>query len=358
MLPAMYQEEAETRGEEWFGDLVPPSLTLAIARVATVFPPTIVARHLQAVVLKEAGPVSPALMWLIVWTAAGGAIGFAIVRRDLLEGDRSAPIDSTARDTKAAGSAYRAMEGLTMITAHVRAVAAKEVRYLVRSTTGKFNIVIMPVFVAVMALMLARDLDHTFLGLDRASLVFVGLMIYASMFSNNFLFNAYAWEGAGVQSFFFSPAEPAQIVLGKNLGVWLYNLILGVEGVVFFCVVSGIPPLAVLVGGCLAFAAAVLLATVVGNFLSPMMPVPRNISSITNSPSQTAVLATFAVLLVNALVIGACLTIPAVLGLAWLGPALLLVLIGFEVGLYVTLLGPAGRLLESRRESLIEALQP
>jgi ABC-2 type transport system permease protein len=357
MLPAMYQEEAEDRGEEWISDLVPPSLTLAIPRLASVFPPTIVACHLEAVVLEEDGPFSPPLMWLLLWTAAGGAIGYAIVRRDLLEGDRSARVESAVTDTKAGSVSFWAMEGLTTIPGHVRAVATKEVHYLLRSTTGKFNIVIMPIFVVVMALIVARDLDHAFLGLDRASLVFVGLMIYASMFSNNFLFNAYAWEGAGVQSFFFSPTEPAQIVLGKNLGVWLYNLILGVEGVIAFCVISGMPPLTALIGGCLAFVAALLLATVVGNFLSPTMPVPRNISSITNSPSQTAVLVTFGVLLANALVIGACLTIPAILGLAWLGPVLLLVLIGFEVGLYVTLLGPAGRFLESRRESLIEALQ-
>jgi hypothetical protein len=357
MLPAMYQEEAEVRGEEWIGDLVPPSLTMAIARFASVFPPTIVARHLEAVVFGETGPVSPLLMWLVLWTVAGGAIGYVIVRRDLLEGDRSAGVGSAGAYGRSGSGSFWAMEGLTRLPARVRAVAAKELHYLVRSTTGKFNIVIMPVFVALMALIVARDLDHAFLGLDRASLVFVGLMIYASMFSNNFLFNAYAWEGAGVQSFFFSPAEPAQIVLGKNLGVWLYNLILGFEGIMTFCVISGMPPLTALIGGCLAFVAALLLATVVGNFLSPTMPVPRNISSITNSPSQTAVMATFGVLLVNALVIGACLTIPALLGPVWLGPVLLLVLIGFEVGLYVAMLGPAGRLLASRRESLIEALR-
>jgi hypothetical protein len=51
------------------------------------------------------------------------------------------------------------------------------------------------------------------------------------------------------------------------------------------------------------------------------------------------------------------LTIPALLGLSWLGPFLLVVLIAFGVGLYALMLRPAGRLLESRRESLIETLQ-
>ena len=157
------------------------------------------------------------------------------------------------------------MERLTVFPEEVRAVAAKELHYLLRSTTGKFNIVIVPIFVIVMALLVARDLDHSFLGLDRVSLVFVGLMIYASMFSNNFLFNAYAWEGAGVQSFFLSPVAPERIVFGKNVGVWIYNIILGVEGVIVFCLVSGAPPTIALIGGCLAFVAALLSATIVGN---------------------------------------------------------------------------------------------
>ena len=103
--------------------------------------------------------------------------------------------------------------------------------------------------------------------------------------------------------------------------------------------------------------ALVLLATIVGNFLSPVMPVPRDISSVTNSPSQTAVLATFGVLIGNALLIGGFMAIPAFLGVKWLGPLLLTMLVAVEVVLYTVMLRPAGRLLDSRRESLIEALQ-
>jgi len=357
MLPAMYQEEAEERGQEWIGDLIPKPVTSAVARFGAVFPPSIVARGLESVILGEPGTGVAALLWLVLWTSGGVVIGYGIVRRNLLEGDRSIHAQSSAATPVTGGAPVWTLERLTILPTEVLAVAAKELRYLVRSTTGKFNVVIMPVFVIVMALIVARDLDHAFLGLDRISLVFVGLMIYASMFSNNFLFNAYAWEGAGVQSFFLSPVEPERIVFGKNVGVWVYNIILGVEGVVFFVLVSGMPPATALIGGCLAFVAAVLLATIVGNFLSPVMPVPRDISSVTNSPSQTAVLATFGVLIGSALVIGGLMAIPALLGVRWLGPLLLALLIAAEVVLYVVMLRSAGQLLDSRRESLIEALQ-
>jgi len=357
MLPAMYQEEAEERGQEWFGSLVPKPVTSAVVRMAAVFPPTIVARGLEAAVLGEPGAGIASLLWLLLWTGGGVAIGYGIVRRNLLEGESSAGAQASAATRSSGGAAGWTIERLTILPAEVRAVAAKELRYLLRSTVGKFNLVIMPVFVVVMAMVVARDLDDAFLGLDRVSLVFVGLMIYASMFSNNFLFNAYAWEGAGVQSFFLSPAGPERIVFGKNVGVWIYNTLLGLEGAVIFVLVSGMPPATALLGGCLAFVASILSVTIVGNFLSPVMPVPRDISSITNSPSQTAVLATFGVLIGNALVIGSLVAVPALLGAKWLGPLLLVLLIAAEIVLYVVMLHPSGQLLESRRESLIETLQ-
>jgi hypothetical protein len=357
MLPAMYQEQAEEQGEEWIGDLIPQSVTFAIGRVASVFPPSIAARGLEAIIVGPQGTGVTSLLWLVLWAGAGVAIGYGIVRRFLLEGEQATQGQAVAATPSTGAVRWWSVERLSFFPPEVQAVAAKELRYLVRSTTGKFNLVIMPIFVVVMAMIVARDLDHSFLGLDRASLVFIGLMIYASMFSNNFLFNAYAWEGAGVQSFFLSPARADRIVLGKNLGVWIYNVVLGTEGAIAFCLISGVPPAAALFGGCLAFVASVGTATVVGNFLSPTMPVPRDISSITNSPSQTAVAATFGVLIGNALVIGGLLTIPALLGAVWLGPLLVALLVVAVIVLYSLMLRPAGRLLQARRESLVEALQ-
>ena len=62
-------------------------------------------------------------------------------------------------------------------------------------------------------------------------------------------------------------------------------------------------------------------------------------------------------LIVSVLVIGASMTIPALLGVKWLGPLLVALLIVAEIVLYSMMLRPAGRLLQARRESLVEALQ-
>ena len=65
----------------------------------------------------------------------------------------------------------------------------------------------------------------------------------------------------------------------------------------------------------------------------------------------------FGVLIANALVIGGSLTIPALLGAMWFGPLLVALLIVAEIALYSAMLQSAGRLLQNRREALVEALQ-
>lgn len=63
-------------------------------------------------------------------------------------------------------------------------------------------------------------------GARPSNLVFLGIMVYASIFSNNFIYNAYAWEGPGVRSYFINPVIAQQVVFGKNVGLWMYNLII------------------------------------------------------------------------------------------------------------------------------------
>ena len=222
---------------------------------------------------------------------------------------------------------------------------------------GKFNIVIMPLFVVMMGFVVARDITAPVLGVDRSSLVFIGIMVYASMFSNNFLYNAYAWEGAGIRSYFITPVTPREVVFGKNLGLWLYNLILLVECVASYAAIVGLPGLATGLSGCFAFAAGLLSSTIAGNFVSPALPVGRNISKIGSSPSQTGVFISFAMLAANVVVIGGFVVIGAMTTSPWVQPVLLWILVVVLAAAYRTMLAPAARLLEDRRESLIEAVQ-
>ena len=151
------------------------------------------------------------------------------------------------------------------------------------------------------------------------------------------------------------PVSTREVVAGKNLGVWLYNLILFVLCVVTFCAVAGVPSLEVFVTGVLAYVASLVNFTTAGNLVSASFPVARDISKISNSPSQTGVLSSFALLAVNLVLIGAPVFAASFMGVGWMRPFILAVLIAVELCLYRMMLPVASRLVEERCEFLVEA---
>lgn len=357
-LPAVFQ--TEDNGSEHLHYTGPSApMVSVIVGAASLFPPSIAAGGLMAGTGTGWPDLFAAMMWLGVWTVAGVAMGSRIVSRSLLDGD----VPIKARNASSSGLSETTaekvldLEWFTWVPVEVRGIAAKELNYLLRSTVGKFNIVVMPIFVVVVGLVFARDLTRPVLGIDPATLVFVGCVVYATAFANNFVYNTFAWDGSGARSYFLSPVAAERVLFGKNLGVWIYTSILGIECVLCFVVIVGFPALPALVSGGFAFVAALVTPTMIGNFISVAMPVPRDSAKITNSPSQTAILVSFGVLLANAVLIGGLVAIPALLGFAWLQPMLLAVLVVLEAFIYRALLRPAGRLLGDRREDLIEALQ-
>jgi hypothetical protein len=355
-LPVLLTEETEPDQLQYRGPSAPVVSTIVGA--ASFFPPSIAAAGLMAGIETVWTDLFAAIAWLVLWTAAGLAFGFRIVSRSLFEGDVSVKASKAASGLYETRSAkIMGLEWFTRVPTEVRAVAAKELTYLMRSTVGKFNIVVMPIFVAVVGLVFARDLTRPVLGIDPTTLVFVGSLVYATAFANNFVYNTFAWDGSGASSYFQSPVVAERVLFGKNLGVWMYTSILGVECALCYFVVVGKPALSAVVSGGLAFFAALVTPTMIGNFISVAMPVPRDSAKITNSPSQTAILVSFGVLLLNVVLVGGLVAIPALLGFVWLQPIFLAVLLAVEVLFYRVLLRVAGRLLEDRREELVEALQ-
>jgi ABC-2 type transport system permease protein len=239
----------------------------------------------------------------------------------------------------------------------VAAVTGTELRYLGRATPGKLGLVLMPVLTVVLSATLARDVDRAVLGLEPERLLFFGLAVYIVLFSTNFVTNAFAWDGNAVREYFLRPVTPRAVLVGKNLGVWLYGAVLLVEALCGWAVVRGLPRPLTLLGAALAYALSLVAVTTVGNFTSVLFPVGRSPGALGNSPSQVALLATFAVLAVDAVAVGAVLVVAARLGAPWLEVAALAALLAAVSLAYWLLLGPAARLLERRREALVAALE-
>ena len=353
LVPAYLDSQGSLGEKSW--ELVPQRVSSIIGRVAAVAPPGIVTAGARSAVDGRRDGVAWAALGIALWTAAGAATGSRLLIRSVAGGGRAG---ARSLPVAAAGGAARwpIVDRLPWLEPQVAALASRELRYLLRSTVGRFNIVIMPVFTAVMGMLAVDKVGRDVLGLDAVNLAFLGIMVYASMFSSNFLFNAYAWEGPGVRGYFLAPVPARRVVLGKNLGVWIYNLLLGLECMAVLILVVGAPSGSAVASGGLAFVASVVAFTTVGNFVSPAFPVARSISKISSSPSQTGVVVSFGMLLVSSLLVGGLVVVGSLADAAWLQPMLLLLLVAVNAAAYTVFLTPAARLLESRRESLVEAL--
>jgi hypothetical protein len=350
--PAMLEA---TAGEEALHNLFDLNWIPAPVRTgAAALPPSLAAGGLLALHQGNTMTVVLKLGWLLLWTAGGLWLGNRVFNRALL--DPGGSVGTRGKQTVASGQRSR-LDLSMVLPARVAAVAGKELIYLLRSSTGKLNLLIMPAFTVLVAVVLAAKLDQPVLGIDPGQVVFFGLLLYATVFPHNFLANSFAWEGGGIKSYFLCPVTSRQILLGKNIGVWLFSLVLLVECVITWLMVAGSPGLTAIVSGGLVFTTGILVYTIAGNFVSTMFPVKRDPAGMNSSPSQVAVVVMFVGVLVNATIISAVLLAAGLLGSGQLQALLLAVLGAVVATVYWLLLGPAARLLEVRKESLIETLR-
>jgi len=352
-IQGMYGEDAV---EEFFEV---ESVPAAVTAVARYLPPSLAADGLLGLVDGSRASALPALSWLGVWTIVGLALGWRLFRRQMLEPD-------TAGD--AGGSA--AVGGLTArisvgfdalldrsIDPPLAAVAAKDLRYLFRSTLGRLALVFAPIIAVIAGLAFADPDAAPVFGIDVSELTFIGMFLYVSILTSNFVINSFAWDGNGVSSYFLSPITPSAVIVGKNLAVWLFSGLLVLESTVAWAVTRGLPGPSALLSGFLVFASTVLGLMIVGNHTSVMFPVRRLISSANNSPSQTAILIMLVVVVVNAVMTGILVLFADLVAGSWLRPVVLALYVGAIAAAYVSFLRPAAALLQKRRENLAAALE-
>jgi hypothetical protein len=330
------------------------SVPAAVGLALRLLPPSLAADGLTSLVSKSPWPVSWRLPTLAAWGVGGLFIGRRLFDRQLLEPASSGP--AAGRRKAAAVSTRRSVIG-RLLPPRLAAVVNKELRYLLRSTSGKLALAVAPMVAVFAGLMFAARAETGFYGIAPQRLVLFGVLLYVSLLVSNFLVNAYAWEGEGVACYFTSPVLPGTVVLGKNLGVWLFGGLLLLECLAVWCVTVGVPGLLDVVTGALCYASAVLILTLVGNQLSVLSPVRRSIASIKNSPSQIGIVLSLLSVAAGAAVMGTLLVVASVAG----GPSLLPLAIGLFFAVlaagYAALLRPSARLLHERREGLVAALE-
>ncbi len=350
LVPAMFDDaSARSRLDRVTHDTGLSAVAARAVDAATLLPPGLATRAVFD--LRPSSDARPWLAWAAqaVWAMVGLAGGLVAFGRTL---DPAA--SGRRRDTAQAHRRSRPLLG-TRAAGPVTAAAAVELRYLMRSVPGRIVVAAAPMF-AVMTALLSRNTERLLAGLEPATWLFVGLLMYAVLFSNNFAFNAFAWEGTGVASWFLVPADPRTVILGKTVGLLAYDVVVATGCVLVWTLLVGPPPLPTFVGACLGWLVAVMVRNAIGLPMSVLAPVRRDPSTIGNSPSQTALFTSLATLLVIGGLVVACLAIGRTATGPWLAPALLAVCAAAAAGAWWASVGAAAALLDRRREGLVAAL--
>jgi len=357
LLPALVDSEVFGEGRK----PVLVDILLEVFRpVAEILPASRAAGGLTALHTGDAFSFTILIAELLLWIGVGTVIGYLVLSRTLLEGRSVISLRHRSRPQKgsAEGSPRPGFDPWSVLPSGLAAIVVKELRYQLRSTPGKLSLLIAPMFVvmislAVGKLMFAKD---TFFGIGPSEYALYGVLLYAAVLTANFLVNAFAWEGAGIKAYILNPVAARDIILGKNIGVWIFNALMLAESLLVWSIVRGFPGILVAINGVLVFATCVLILTGVGNFVSIRFPVRRSIASLTNSSSQIGTIVTFASVLVAAVLVGAALVLGLVLGGKPAQLGLLALLVAILATANRLLLQPAADLFEERQEELVAAV--
>jgi hypothetical protein len=340
---------AEARG--WFA----PLLT-----AAKVFPPSIATGGVRPPLKAPVGGRITSAVVLLLWTAAGMWLGYVQFRRDQ-HGSTTASARTAPKTLPVAVGDRRLLRlagfWLRLLPPETRAVALKDLRYLLRSVLGRFSLLMAPVLVLMFVFIFSEVLQRPLPGVDPDRTLLCSTLIYLAFLSNNFFNNAFAWEGGGAQHYFLGPVSLRHVLLGKNIAIWVFNGLIFILAIATWVVVAPLPSPVTLLTGLCVFAVALLLLSLGGNLVSVWFPVGRNPAAFMASPSQAGIFTGIGAVLLTVLLCSAALLLPALAGqTGWQLPALLL-LLAVLVFCYGRLLGVAARIWSRRGEKFLDAVK-
>lgn len=323
-----------------------------IGTASSVLPPSMTTKVLVASRDASRSDAWIRILWLALWLVGGLATGVMAFDR-LLRCDSSSSFGRTADGSRLSACIAAIFRPLPPTTG---AVAAKEARYLLQSGVGKISLLVMPLVTAVPAIVAGRHSGMEVAGFDLQHAVFFGVMIYAVALTGYLQVNAFSWDGAGLTVAFTAPARFEDLLFGKNLGVWSFNVALALEGLVVWGLIRGFPDLSAIISGLMILASTTVLTSLVGNFTSVAFPVPRPIETVTSAASPVGALVMIGCLLVGAALAGATAVGSVALGLPSLQPIFMLAVFGLIAGTYRWSLRSAARALGDQREEVMRTL--
>ncbi|HYW65143.1 MAG TPA: hypothetical protein VFB10_00420 [Candidatus Dormibacteraeota bacterium] len=274
----------------------------------------------------------------------------------------SAAPTPTKRNTASAAAAEEARgqnsngEWLPLVPATVAAVVLKEFRYLTRNGMAFLTLLLPPIMVVFFTLQFGKGSalrEHSL----KPEMFFPAIMAYLILILISPAYNAFAYEGKGIQTYFMAPLRFQDVLMGKNLflaALITVELSLSLALLVWRV---GWPSAAMFVATIGAGAFAVMGQLTIANWSSLSFPKKMEIGKMKGQRnSGIAVWTALGVQIVVAAICTVIILAGRLLGNAWVPAMAFTGLTVAAAGGYAASLGPLSRLAEKKRELLIETL--
>lgn len=268
--------------------------------------------------------------------------------------DSPGPATQRVRGGRVAAASGDFAPGL--LSPQVAGVVAKEFRYLTRNGFTALSLVVPPIMVTFFAVQFGPGSmlkEHAL----KAPIFFQGILAYMILILMSPAYNAFAYEGKGIQTYFMAPLGFRTVLLGKNLflaATIVFELALcftlliwrmGWPGTPLFC--------AIISAGIFAVTGQFTIA----NWSSLSFPKKMEIGKMKGQRnSGVSVWVAFGAQIVVGSICGLVIVTGNWMGSPWLSVALFAALTAAAVGGYVSSLDALGRLAEQKKELLIETL--
>jgi hypothetical protein len=239
----------------------------------------------------------------------------------------------------------------------VGAMLRKEFSYLIRNGFAFFLLVLPPAQILLFSSQLSGK-HRVIAGMAlNADLFFPGMMAYTVLIAIGPAYNAFAYEGRGIQAYFTAPVRFADIFAGKNL---LSAGVIGCE--VALCAVVlgwalGAPSIPTLIATIFALIFTVAGQLPIANWASLSFPRKLEFGSMRSQRnSGVSVWIMFGAQIVLAGISALVLSTARMSGNPWLPAEGFAFLAAAALGGYFASLQPLSELAEKKKEVLIEAL--
>lgn len=250
--------------ERW-GKRAVPTLAL-LTPIERPFPPGFAAYAVQSGHSGAAGPALLGLGGLLAFVGGfSWLLGIRLRAQHRGENLNEAPREGAGRE---ATSAHRSWQ-LAGLSPALAALVEKDLRYLLRNTAQYLNLPVPLILVFVFGLNGGTRARHSVFSGAAFFPISVG---YCMLVLSNLVYNSLGYDGAGVAMLFAAPVRFRDVLLSKNL---LHGLLISIEILLVSILVSlltGPPPLLIIVLTLAGALFVILVNFAAGNLLSLYFP--------------------------------------------------------------------------------------